>query len=180
MNIQKEASGSLKVELSVSELHHFHLTYEQLDYQDKKTKAMLKAILESAGRMTGFDSCQGKMLVEVFPAPGKGCIIYFTKQEQKGKRYRRKLPAVYSFDTAEAMLCGMECLAETPDIQSELYRLNNRYLLILHEKSTSLVEYGNLQPAGRLQLAYIREHGQLLAAPRAVATVLHAAGNEPQ
>lgn len=156
------------VELTEGELKGFHLTYEQLDYQNSRTRLLLKTLLNHAGGITGFYKHTQKLLVEVYPAPQKGCVIYFTKLESRGKRYRQKHPQVFSFDSCEQLLQGAELLGQNPP-PSEAYRLQERYILILQDTPLhGLREFGTPLPATRHLLAQIREHGQLLARPHAV------------
>ncbi len=172
MNIQKESSNSLRVELSAQELMEFDLSYEQLNYREKKTKNLFRKILEGAEKITGFSYTRSKLLIEVFPAPQRGCTVFFTRLSS-GKRYRQLAPQVFAFPSSESMLSGLETLKATPHVKSELYYWNHRYLLILKEPVPhALSEYGDPLPAGRLTLSCIREHGQMLAAPYAVHTVL--------
>lgn len=173
MYIHREHSGSLKVELTAQELQQFHLTYEQLNYEDKRTKAMLKNILDGAAQITGFENGSGKLLIEVFPAPQNGCTVYFTRLAGAAKRYRQKMPKIYTFESCEALMSAIETLpAPSGNTPSELYELEGRYILILHETAkTRLLEYATASNGTRFNLAYIREHGRLLASPHAVVTM---------
>ena len=160
MNIQKETDGSLRVELSANELARFDLTYERLNYENDRTRQLLKTVLEGAGAMTGFCHDRHRLLIQVFPAPASGCTVYFTPFGQKQKRYRQKSPCVYSIGSADALLSAWERLNDTA---AQVYRLNGQYIVISSCRQTDwLLEYGDRLPAGRLNLAYIREHGERL------------------
>lgn len=160
MNIGREADGSLRVELTASELANFELCYERLNYQDEKTRRLLKTVLKNAGAMTGFTQGDRRLLIEVFPTPQKGCTVYFTPFGNRPKRYRQILPRIYRFDSCENLLAALERLS---NIDHELYQLKEQYWLIVQEKTPCrLKEYGDPLPPCRLRLAYIREHGRRL------------------
>lgn len=168
MHIEKESPDSFMVELTQGELGSFQLTYQQLTYQNPKTRHLLKFLLNHAGEMVGFYKGEEKLLVEVYPAPLKGCVIYFTKLHPKGKRYRKKTIHIYAFATCEELLQGA-ALFQTPPPQSEAYLLGQEYLLILHGKPAhGLTEFATRVTPTKHLLAHIREHGKLLAEAKAV------------
>lgn len=164
MNIQREADGSLRVELSAGELETFDLNYARLSYQDKNTRQLLHHLFQGASRLTGLDSSPKRMLIEVFPAPRQGCTLYFTPLEKRGKRYRQTAPCVYAFADCDTLLEALNHLNTQPDVQGEVYRLADSFrLIVTHSKGLRLSEYGDRLPATRTHLAYIREHGQRLS-----------------
>jgi negative regulator of genetic competence, sporulation and motility len=173
MNIQKEGIDSIRVDLTADELQEFRLTYPLLNYQDQKTRRLLDQLLKNAGALLGFVRSGGKLLIEIFPAPRQGCTVYFTNLEKKGRRFKQKPPTAYLFSNSEDLLSAVEQLSTTPAPKSELYRLNDNYLLILQEQEkNALSEYGDRISCTKKELAYIREHGTLLASPYAVKTLL--------
>jgi negative regulator of genetic competence, sporulation and motility len=177
MNIQKEPSGSLRIDLTANELQNFQLTYQLLDYNTPKTRQFFHRLLENAGNITDFPKGNGKLLIEVFPAPKQGCTVYFTRLLKKQKRYKRKPPAIYIFPDSESLLTAVEHLQNTPKVKSELYRIEQKYYLILQEQSPGiLTEYGERLTFSRPTLSHIREHGNLLASPLAVQTILTGLG----
>lgn len=180
MQIHHEQPESLKVELTAAELMRFGLTYELLNYEEKRTKAMLDAVLKGGCAVTGFAGQKNKLLIEVFPAPKKGCVIYFTALSDQPGEEHRPAPHVYTFESSEAMISAIQSLpTDAAPAKSELYEMDGRYLLILHgDGPLSLLEYGAALPADRLNVAAIREHGRLLASPDAVQSIQKAVENE--
>jgi len=175
MQIQKTAADSLRVELTAGELQEFQLNYQLLNYREEKTQRLIKHILLHAADLTGFSRQNCRLLIEVFPAAEQGCTMYFTRLEQKKKRYRRSSPHIYRFSDVEHLFLAVEQLHAHPSAKSELYLLQNRHILILHHPvKLPLAEYGESIPAKKTTLAYIREHGKLLCAPFAVKTLLQA------
>lgn len=168
MVIQKEGERSFMVELTAVELQEYALTYRQLNLKDAKTKRLLQALLSNAGRMMGFKKGSGKLLVEVYPAPLQGCVIYFTNVGNLPKRYRKTAPCLLHFHTCEDLLQGVACLGENRP-KSEVYRYQEGYILILHSHPISpLLEFADLLPCTGQLLCHIREHGHLLCKPNAV------------
>lgn len=160
MNIQKETDGSLRVELSAHELARFDLTYERLNYENDRTRQLLKTVLDGAGAMTGFCHHAHRLLIQVFPAPASGCTLYFTPFGQKPKRYRQKLPSVYALWSADGLLAVWHRLKNAA---VQIYRLQEKYMVISADSQLCwLQEYGDCLPVGRSTLAYIREHGERL------------------
>ena len=167
MHIQKEAGNRFMVELTAPELQQFHLTYNQLNLQNTKTKVLLQSLISNAGKMVGFRKGEGKLLIEVYPAPEQGCLIYFTNLHPDGKRYRKIAPYIFRFETCGDLLQGALLFSSPP--QSEVYRLKNQYFLVLHGAPVhGLTEFAAPVPCNKTLLAHIREHGQLLGKPNAV------------
>ncbi len=156
------------VELTAKELLEFKLTYCQLHYENAKTKALINTLLRGAQKMVGFAKPAGKLLIEVYPAPEQGCVIYFTNLHPTGKRYRKITPCIFRFETCEDLLQGVQLFAVPPP-KSEAYRYGDRYILILHSAPAhGLKEFATPLPYSKLLVAHIREHGQVLATCNAV------------
>lgn len=187
MNILLEQEGRLKIALSREDLQRFDMTYEQLDYANESTRRMIETLLRSATDVTGFDGGKGRLLIEVFPAPGEGCVMYFTRLSEAAEntgaqRFRlrhgaKRQPAVFRFADSGSLLDAIGSLhgaGETPT-DSSLYTLAGDYRLILFLKEEQqrsarllLQEYGREMQVTRAAMAYIREHGTLLCGSNAV------------
>ncbi len=156
------------VELTATELQQYKLTYSQLHLQNQKTKLLFQSLLCNAGKMVGFRRGEGKLLIEVYPAPAQGCTIYFTNLPSQGRRYRRTSPYIFRFETCEDLLQGACCFGNHHP-KSEAYRYGDRYILILHTAPVhGLKEFAQPLPFSKPFLAHIQEHGQLLCKPNAV------------
>lgn len=148
---------------------------------------MLNDLLAGAQRMVGFSLNKQRLIIEVFPAPMEGCIIYFTLAENENKRLRLKnsrgKPKVFEFSGSENMLCALAKLSKSNIMfnKSELYELDGKYRLVIWENGNSagaiLREYGEEIHSPCLAAAFVSEHGKLLSSPDAVGTV-SAAFNE--
>ena len=177
-----EEENRLKITLDSADLTRFGLTYDTIDYEDQKTKDMLNDLLMGAEKMVGFSLNKQKLIIEVFPAPEDGCIIYFTLTESTDvKRVRLKnnrgKPKVFEFSSSENMLCALNKLSKSNLIfkKSELYELNGKYRLVVWERGnlagSILREYGEEINIPCLAAAFVSEHGKLLSSPDAVGTV---------
>ena len=164
---------------------HFGLTYEQIDYQNQKTKDMLKDILYGAKQLTGFSSNGCKLLIEVFPAPMGGCIVYFsntinTAQNLKRLKIKHKSfsPQVYKFENSDDLLAAMNAVHDIRDehLQSELYLHEKKYYLVIWANdiqpiSGILNEYSSVESSPLIISAMLSEHAELLAAPDALSRI---------
>jgi hypothetical protein len=79
LTIEMSSSDTLKVILDRNDMRRLNITFEELDYENQATRSILKELLTDAGRLAGFSSKCTRMLIEVFPAPDGGCLLYFTK-----------------------------------------------------------------------------------------------------
>ncbi len=162
MHFQKEADGSLRVELTHSDLARFDLCYESLHYNNPKTRPLFSALLCGAKETLGFSTAGEQLLIEAFPAPAQGCTLYFTALGPKRRRFKQKLPCVYVFSACDSLL---DALAQLQQRKSsfEVYSLAQKYFLLApHGMDRLLREYGDRQTVNRSLLAHIREHGRLL------------------
>ena len=89
MQVKLTEPGRLRVALSGEDLLRLHISYDQLDYRNLKSKQLLWRLLRDAGPITGFTPQPGgRLLIEVYP-DGSGCVIYFTTiqavEESRGR-----------------------------------------------------------------------------------------------
>lgn len=185
MEILNDDIGRMKVILSSDDLKRFGLTYEQVDYQNQKTKNMFRELLCGARQLVGFLYDSTQMLIEVFPAPAGGCVVYFSALEtEKPSERRLKLkhktfsPQIYRFDCSEDLLCALNAVSHfnTKDLQSELYLLDDQYYLVLWASSLTpfsviLSEYAAVEKSPIIMAAFLNEHAQSLAAPDALGKI---------
>ncbi len=182
LNIEITSPVQLKVTLTSGDLALNGLSYNDLDYASDTTKKFLWSLLRQANEKQGFKYCSfEKMLIEVFPSPGGGCVIYFTCMDEKVPGDRAKLrlkrskgePSIYEFKDSSDLLDAMKVIAnkysDTPSApRSTLYLLNGSYRLIIYPALSSdvtfiLSEYGKKTGSGSAAAAYLSEHGKVLA-----------------
>ena len=73
------SDNKLKVMLCESDLKHFDIKAEQLDYSNTETKRMFWDILNKAKHQTGFDTDGQRVLVQLYPSKEGGCEMFVTK-----------------------------------------------------------------------------------------------------
>lgn len=176
-------NGCLKILLTEEDLRTFHLTFDDLDYNNEETRGALQQLLDAARRETGFDS-SGSLIIEALPVDG-GCLLLLTPTS--GKRHVRMKrvagPYIYELDDADAVLRFARSIGKqtSPILGSSLYRFDKRYRLILYPGAPLTRELGNLltefaQPAGEgdAAAAYTAEHGEIIAVGDALARLCSA------
>ena len=188
MNVEHEEPGRLKIFLKKDDMRQLDITFDQLDYNDAKTRRVLWTILSDVGAASSFISTGSRLLIEVFPASDNGCVIYFTLLKKEQDTHRRlKLkkqnlqPAVFEFTSTEDLLSAFSVLYKDANgriDRSDLYRFEDRYRLVVflkqaHQASTlaMLNEYGKNAGQTPAQIAFTQEHGRLLAENNAVEMV---------
>ena len=165
-------NGCLKILLTEEDLRDFHLTFEDLDYNNDSTRSALQQLLETARRETGFDA-SGNLIIEALPADG-GCLLLLTPAG--GKRHVRMKrvvgPYIFELDDVDTVLHLAKSVGGNtpPMFGSSLYRFNKRYRLVLSPGAPLSREMGNLlcefaHPAGEgdAAAAYTAEHGESIA-----------------
>lgn len=173
-------NGCLKILLTEDDLKDFHLTFEDLDYNNDKTRAAMHQLLEAARRETGFDS-SGSLIIEALPVDG-GCMLLLTPTG--GKRHVRMKrvvgPYIFELDDADTVLRLAKSVGghTPPMFGSSLYRFDKRYRLVLYPGAPLTREMGNLlgefaRPAGEgdVAAAYTAEHGESIAVGDALSRI---------
>lgn len=170
--------------MSAEELKQHGLSYKDLDYGDEAARVFLLGLLKRANEENGFKyRCFSKMLIEVFPSPGFGCVIYFTCVEEREPdkksrlrlKRRRGSPYIYEFENSTDLLDALRALAKAgihmdTEADSVLYLIDGRYRLVIYPageyKSSMLFileEYGRKVSGSAASEAYLSEHGKVLA-----------------
>lgn len=188
MEIKKENDQTVEIVMSFEDLQTFGLTYNQIDYKNRATEDMIKKLMNVCG---GIFSNGGafKTLIEVFPAPRGGCVIYLTRlfskdgSGEKGlvsftenpgsspyfKRYRirnKQRPFIFKFKNSDHLLKGMNVFKKTfpKSVFGELFLFKGCYYLVATAGLTKrqrdvLDEYALCQQNTILLECMLREHG---------------------
>lgn len=189
MEFSLVSSEKLKVTLSPDDLLRLGLRYEEIDYQDEKTRKALVDLLAEGRASAGFQPRGAKLYIEVFPSAEGGCVICYTRLAggetfARGRLLAGPPPIVFAFSDPDALLRAGALTARLYRqriLASTLYAFGREYRLIIHPldigdhlSASFLGEYGRLVGTGNLLAAYIEEHGKLLRqtdALEALATV---------
>jgi hypothetical protein len=105
VRIEQDMPGRLKVSLKKEDMQKLSLDLDHLDYNDDRTREVLQMLLRDAGKLAGFSHC-GRLLIEAFPTPSEGCILYFTcLEKEKPRRLQivrnESSPYIFGFDSCE-------------------------------------------------------------------------------
>ena len=142
MNVELLDPAKLKISLLEPDMKLLNITFSRLNYDDTQTRKILWSLLHDAGRITGFNYSKCRLLIEVFPSSGGGCVIYFTRLEEKNRRLRKTKPKpcrIFSFDDPNNLLFAIDALTSLqsapqndkyiPELKSALYRMKSKYYL---------------------------------------------------
>lgn len=181
MEIKKDGADTVEIFLSADDLSLYGLTYSQIDYCNLQTKIMFSELLNSAKRH--FTEKVSKYLIEVFPFPKGGCVIYLTPQKKENvaaKRYRirgrRRPTSIFKFENIDHLVRAVEVSAkEKQNIKSFLYLHKEKYYLVIYEKISQtqnriFSEFASKEPNTACFVSMLCEHGKLICSPFAIKT----------
>ena len=184
---------NIKVSLSKDELELFGLYAQSLEWQDLKTRLLLGKILDIAHERFGFDRCDSKLTVSVFPSADGGCELFVTKKSPVTKAtYDKKHGVICFAKDTEELFCLCEKLKEADfSGASSLYLGEKGELVMICENKkafpsymkesdikkkncdlTFLSEHGRTYDATEDALAYIGEHMTLLVQNEAMDRII--------
>ena len=172
-------NGSLRIFVSEQELAACGLSFSALDVHSGQTRALLGALLLEAG--VAPQSGLRQLTVEALPVSG-GVLFLLTPAWQLPRRLRlrnSRSPLIYTLADADALLAlarGWRRLHPSssaplghPLGQSSLYRMGERYLLLLYPLTplsrsiqVPLHTFGTASGSGDAAAAFIEEHGTAL------------------
>lgn len=185
MEIKKESDQTVEIFMSSDDLLLFGLTYHQINYDNCLTKLMINELM-SFCRSFFSKGHTSKVLTEVFPASGGGCVIYFTALKNTGRRaqneecfipkkYRVKRQedfVVFRFENSDDLIRGMTAAKKSfrQKINSELFLFENRYYLLVKERLSQrqkdiLCEFAKREGNPALMEPMLKEHGRSISSP---------------
>ncbi len=172
MHIYFESKRQFKIELDADDLSELDITFGQMDYNDEHTREVLQGLLKRIGVPGGFESETGRIMIEVFPKAGDGCVVQYTSIDAPDSRpmvrmrRARTEPTVYEFFAADDMLAALDILKNDNDIPWEMYLVDGKYRVIIYadrdEKRLSriLCEFADMVAKGSTAAAFTAEHGE--------------------
>lgn len=179
MEITRIHETKLKVVLTAEDMENLSLDYDDMDYAQPATREALLYLLEKGREETGFHPKKSKLVIEVYPCEGGGCVLYFMVADKTRNNERSGIrPAVFAFDTADDLIEGACRLFQQYGhriYKSSLYRLDREYRLVVYPLDYTdrlsvyfLSEYARLVGEGELLAAFTEEHGQALVVDNAI------------
>ena len=174
MNITVQ-TGSLRLEMSQDEMQRHGVSYAELDRDSDKSKSFLSRIYSLGRCAAGFSAVGDRLMIEVFPAPDGGCIIYFTpegaiRQEETSKlrlRKSKKPRKIYLFDRLSPLLDAIKTLGTQGGTDRQppaLFEKDGRYYLAAEPAQDTeriLSEYGGMRLKTREET--LTEHARLIS-----------------
>lgn len=184
MKIEKLNNNKIKVTLTTMDLINLDIDVEQLAPDSKELHTFLFHIMETIREETGFNPYNGQVVVEATPSR-EGISILVSKlcsdtkkitkerfSNAKGVKARVKNLSdakVFYFKDFEDMCMALVEIPVSSLSGGFLYKLNNTYCFVIkndiHSSRCSAVmaEFAAKSSEYPLQVAYIREHGRLVA-----------------
>lgn len=166
MQIDLSGNGCLTLLLTDEELSALGLSFEELDYDNLRTRHMVHSLLQLARQETGCP-LNGALLVEALPLEG-GCLFLVTP-ENAAALESGVAPTVFWIADADALLqlaAAWPHAAHPFGAGSSLYRLadGNAFLLVLYGGEEAEVLYECAEPVadGLAAAAWAAEHGDAL------------------
>lgn len=171
--------------MSSDDLSLFGLTYHQIDYGNCLTKMMIDRLMSFCQSVFSKKYTGSKVLIEVFPAPKGGCVIYFThlckeneSEQRKGfaaKKYRvikQNDFVIFRFENSDDLLRGVTAAKKSfrQRLDSELFLFKNKYYLLVKEHMSQrqkniLCEFAKKEKDAALMEPMLKEHAKLILSP---------------
>lgn len=162
----------VKVILSSEDMKKLNIAYDEMDYENNKTKITLAHIISRVQAEIGIDLHTKKIYIEAYPYVDGGCILYinfFENTNIKKRANHENAPIIYKF----ANLADIGELSKKMILsyKNSIYEKNGEYFLLIFaycdlEKKVEhiLLEYGILFGKGAVCSALIKEHSNEIIA----------------
>ncbi len=182
MEMKQISARRLQIDLTKDDLTAMNLTYDQIDYQQSKTKILILSLLETARLTTGFQP-NSRVFIEVYPNEQGGCTVFLSDlstHETRRWRVRRHVasPVIYAFDDIDVLIVGTVKLFRRCSHRirkSMLYRLEKSWRLVIYPLDvvenitlSFLDEYAPRCGEGELAATWLDEHGERVLPENAV------------
>lgn len=184
MDIHPVDPHRVRIALDAADLRRLGIGYRDLIEGSPEIGPALRTLFHLAVRQAGFSDAGRRILIEVYPAPGDGCMLCFSGLGDAPIRYRllpESLgPSLFAFPDADALFAGCRALWRLMPGRigaSSLYWDGGFILSVSPQElpsgrvCTLLGEYARPIGHGRLREAVLREHACLLCGEDAVATL---------
>lgn len=186
LNIEILNKHIIKITLSFKDMKNYNLTYEKINYNDKKTRQLIVNLLYKIKKTTKTDISKNQMFIEAFPTEENGCILYLNIINQKtidnitnsniNRPLILKFKQIQDFKNMCKILTKENCLNKI--LKNTLLQINNYPILIIYSHSEQLTkilpiffEYGTIIGYGELNKKIIEEHCQLIIKNNAIETI---------
>lgn len=186
LNIEILNKHIIKITLSFKDMKNYNLTYEKINYNDKKTRQLIVNLLYKIKKTTKIDISKSQMFIEAFPAEENGCILYLNIINQKTinniNSSNINRPLIVKFKQIQDFKNMCKTLTKknylNKILKNTLLQINNYAILIIYscnEQLTKILpiffEYGTIIGYGELNKKIIEEHCQLIIKNNAIETI---------
>lgn len=186
LNIEILNKHIIKITLSFKDMKNYNLTYEKINYNDKKTRQLIVNLLYKIKKTIKADISKSQMFIEAFPTEENGCILYLNIINQKtinnttSSNINR--PLIVKFKQIQDFKKMCKALAMNNYInkilKNKLLQINNYPILIIYSHNEHLTkmlpiffEYGSIIGYGEINKKIIEEHCQLIIKNHAIETI---------
>lgn len=153
------------IELSQEEMKKYHITYENIENDEKTARTAIKSILSRTDAAKRLEKGEN-VTVEALPVPNGGCFFILTFTEKK-TRYKVKKDAFYVFETEKLdnLLDFISVIRRTDEKSGKCkaYKMDDRYFLSIPHSLPKAVrlmsEFGKRSNVDTYRLS---EYGKLM------------------
>lgn len=136
------------IELSLEEMEKYHITYENIENDEKTARTAIKSILSRTDAADRLERGEN-VTVETLPVPNGGCFFILTFTEKKTRYRVKKEPfCVFETEKLDNLLDFISAVRKTEGNKGKckVYKMSDRYFLSIPadlQKAVRLMgEYG--------------------------------------
>jgi negative regulator of genetic competence, sporulation and motility len=167
MTIDKVANNKLKVQITNVDLLERTITPESLQYNSAEAQRLFGDVIAVAKEQHGFEAYGSNLVVEASPMTDDGMQVTLTMvddaPESAWDNYGNT-NAVIKLEKLMDALPLVETLSPDYKFNSQLFRLNGVYYLVLNaeQANVAMYEYGELIEESDVFYGYLREYGDMV------------------
>ncbi len=153
------------IELSYEEMKKYHITYENIENDEKTARTAIKNILSRTDAAERLEKGEN-VIVEALPVPNGGCFFILTFTEKK-TRYKVKKEPYYVFETEKLdnLLDFISVIRKTEGktVKCRAYKMDNRYFLsVPHDLPKAIRLMGEFGKRSAVAPYKLSEYGKLI------------------
>lgn len=187
LNIEILDKHIIKITLSFKDMKSYGVSYEKINYNDKKTRQLIVSLLYKVKKTINIDLSKSKIFIEAFPTEDNGCILYLNIINKEIIntiiKNNHKTPLIIAFKNIENFKNMCKILKKkyygNKIPKNTLLQTNNYFILIIYSYTEQLskifpifFEYGNIVGYGELNKKIIEEHCRLIIKNNAIESIL--------
>lgn len=178
--------NKLKIMLTAEDAKHYALDCKDANYAELATRAAFRDILADVRKKSGFDACEEKTYIQMYPSKEGGCELFITKiglllsedeapmPSNTPRRKRGQTGKALRFPELAPLLSLCRRLrGDARVLKSTAWKdLCGRWWLLLFSEGELpfVCEYGECKSITTAQL-YLAEHGKPICKERAIETL---------